>query len=188
MSIQDELREHVYARRIMYVKPLFGPNVRHVYATAEVFEQLDERTADERFHRSAAQLKAWLDNFSRGNRIVVGDRKSKTCDMKRLDTSGDLWEIRKRNTPSTRIFGHFIEPDCFLALGVHLVTDLFEGSAGWISKNWLGQKIREYFPNWGREIRNAKAEWRRLFPAYTPHTAETLNDYISRAQHENDLK
>ena len=65
-----------------------------------------------------------------------------------------------------------------MALGIHLVSNLFAENMGWISRNWLGQKLRKYSPNWGREIRNAKAEWRKLFPTYTPHTAEALSGYL----------
>lgn len=185
MSIHGELLQHLEDRAVVHVAPYFGPQIRSVYATADVFRQLDDETANEASQRNAAQLRSWLDNFSRGNTVIVGGRKSKCADMKRLECAGDIWEIRKRKEPSTRIFGCFIEHDMFMALGVHLVSDLFVG-AGEI-RNWLGEKVRDYLPNWDREIRNSKAEWRRLFHTYQPHSAETVSGYLSFARHERDI-
>jgi hypothetical protein len=185
MSILVQLSEHVREQRIVHVVPPFGPQVRDVYATRAVFEQLDPDTADARFDGSAGALRGWLDNFSRGRRIVVGNRKSKKADMKILERSGGVWEIRKRASPSTRIFGHFIEPNCFLAVDVHLVSDLFDEV--WEIKNWLNEKIGEVFPNWASEIRNCKSEWRKLFPTYDSFIAETISGYLSYATHEGDL-
>lgn len=185
MSIHGVLCECLEDKRVVHVTPPFGPQIRHVYATAEVFRQLDAATADPRFQGQAGELRGWLDNFSRGRRIVVGDRDSKTADMKCLERSQGVWSIRKRKAPSTRIFGHFIETDVFLALGVHLVTDLFDEV--WDIRNWMRLKIGEFFPSWATEIRNCKAEWRKLFPTYQPHTAETLSGYLSYATHERDL-
>ena len=187
MSIQGLILEHLKERRIMHVPPHFGPQVRHVYATADVFRQLDAGTAEPALQEGSAALRGALDNFSRGNRMVVGARDSKTANLKILDKSQGVWEIRKRDTPSTRVFGFFVEHDCFMAIDVHLVSYLLEGNKGWDVTNWLGEKIREIFPNWQREIRNTKAIWRNLFLTYPPLTSETLSDYLSYASDERGL-
>lgn len=187
MSILSLLEQRVKEQRIVHVAPLFGPQVRYVYATPDVFRQLDPSTADPEFQGGAGELRGALDNFSRGNRMVVGNRDSKTANLKILEQSEGVWEIRKRETPSTRIFGHFVEHDCFMALDAHLVSYLFEGNKGWVIRNWLGQKAHEIFPNWKREIRNCKVSWRNLFLTYPPHIAETISGYLSFAIDERTL-
>lgn len=183
MSIHEVLKDHVGCGRLIHVTPLFpGASLeRLVYANPVVFQQLDPATADDELAESSGHLRGWLDNFTRGRRIVVGPRRSKNVDMKLLVPEVDeVWEIRKRDAPSARIFGHFLERDVFVALGARSVTALF-------SDVWLSKSAVEILPIWNQEIRNCKARWRALFATYRPHSGERISDYLTSATDERAL-
>jgi hypothetical protein len=175
MSIYVELKARIAEGRLVQVTPILGgAQARIVYATPEVFTQLEPSTADADFAASSGHLRRWLDGFTNGKQLVVGPRRSRTCDMKRLDPQRDeVWEIRKQDQPSIRLFGRFVEKDVFVVTNMELVTALF-------SMEWF-VKGASTWPIWKREIRNCKASWRRLFHTYQPHSGSNLNDYLSAA-------
>ena len=115
-----------------------------------------------------------LEAISSGNRLVIGHRRDKQCDIKRLEPfAGEVWEIRERDSPSIRIFFRFLDLDCLATTNLKFVKELF----GII---WLRKGI-EFWPIWRIEIRRCKAIWRKLFLTYTPHTGVHLNDYLSNS-------
>ncbi len=175
MSIHEVLKANVDDGRLIEIEPIFGVgSARAVYAVPEVFAQLEPETADPEFQSSSGELRRWLDSFIMGKKLVVGPRSSRTCDMKRLDPSPDeIWEIRKQDSPSIRLFGRFVETDIFVVTNMELVAILF--SVEWF-RTW---------PIWKREIRNCKAAWRRMFATYPPHSGSNLSDYLSRAVSES---
>lgn len=132
MSIKQCLADRVVEGRMFQVTPLI-PNpkgqLRSVWAEKTVFAQLDRATAGEKFRRESGRLRRKLEGIATGNRIVVGNRRDKQCDMKRLEpTSKEVWEIRERAHPSIRLFSRFVErdwrllisnscPHCLLLLG-----------------------------------------------------------------------
>lgn len=179
MSIQDVLEANVAGGRLVDVRPIVGGSrVRFIFAVPEVFAQLEPSTAEKDFQSSTGHMRRWMDSFSKGRKLKVGPRQSRTCDMKRLDPPGDeVWEIRKQDQPSVRLFGRFVAKDEFVVTNLELVATLF-------SMQWL---IRGFstWPIWNREIRNCKAAWRRLFSTYPPHTGSKLSDYLSRADPES---
>ena len=178
MSRLDVLRECVNDRRLFEVVPILpGPQGRIVYATPEVFRQLDPSTADLEIAAGAGELRSWLDAFTKERWITVGNRRSRHADMKILEPENDeVWEIRKRETPSTRIFGRFADKNIFVATNIRTVKDLF-------SLEWKINGLVTW-PIWRAEIRRCKAIWRTLFLTYPPHTGNSLDDYLSLATEE----
>ena len=163
---------------LVEVKPIDGgKGVRTVFAAPDVFAQLEPGSAKNEFRSSTGHLRKWLDSFSNGRRLVVGPRRSRTCDMKRLDPAEDeVWEIRKQDRPSVRLFGCFVAKDELVLTNMELVATLF--SSEWFIKG------ASTWPIWKSEIRNCKASWRRLFHTYPPYAGSKLSDYLSRADPE----
>lgn len=177
MSIRECLRDRVAEQRMFEIKPLLPSSKgtpRSVWAEADVYNQLSPSTATEEYRLEAGRLRRKLEGVARGSRIVIGNRRDKACDIKRLEPfSGEVWELRERDDPSIRIFFRFIERDCIASTNLRFVKDLF-------GLEWLRKGI-EFWPVWRIEIRRCKAIWRALFMTYPPHSGETLNDYISNA-------
>lgn len=181
MSIRDVLEGHLRDARLIQITPILGgPEARVFYAVPDVFAELDPGTASQNYASSAGQMRALIDNFTSGKQIVVGDRRSKLCNMKRLEPEADeVWEIRKREDPSVRLFGRFVEKDAFVITNMETVANLF--LLEWIVKGF------SVWPIWRREIRNCKAVWRQLFHPYPPHHGSVLDDYLSNATYQGSL-
>lgn len=156
-----------------------GHRVRLVFAPPDVARELDPTTCREIDRGNAGQLRAWIDGFTRGRRVTVGSDGNRHVDIKILNPRADkVWELRKRETPSTRIFGRFAMKDVFIATNIRTSADLF--SVEWASQGSLR------WPVWWREIRTCKARWRLLFGGYPPVSGGNLNDYLSHASDERD--
>jgi hypothetical protein len=182
MSIEELLKVRLDDGDLIEVTPIRGgpKGPRVVYATPQVFAQLEPTTATADYASSSGHLRRWLDGFTRGKRLVIGPRRSRSCDMKQLEpTADEVWEIRKQDQPSVRLFGRFIDKDAFVATNMELVSNLF-------AVEWIVRGLSRW-PIWKREIRNCKAVWRRLFLTYPPHTGSSLDDYLSAADRERDL-
>jgi hypothetical protein len=164
-------------RRIVEVVPLLQSGKarpRSVWAEAFVFDQLSPGTANPEYELEAGRLRRKLENIVVGKRIVVGNRKDKNCDLKRLEPhSAEVWEIRERDNPGIRIFFRFVEKDCLAATNIRFVRDLF-------GVRWFRNGL-EIWPAWRAEIRRCKAIWRNLFLTHPPHSGVKLDDYISDA-------
>lgn len=177
MSIRQCLSDRVREGRVFEVVPLLPSpkgRPRSVWAESFVFEQLSPDTAAEQYSRESGRMRRKLEGIVSGKRVVVGNRRDKTCDMKRLDpASNEVWEVRECDDPSVRIFFRFIERDCIAATNVRFVSDLF--AIQWIRKGL------EFWPIWWAEIQRCKSVWRGLFLTYPPHSREHLDDYISNA-------
>lgn len=113
-------------------------------------------------------LRADLDKFTEGQLLSVGQhpfKKKKTAYLCRLSPPMDeVWEIRSCDPrPGIRVFGRFCEYDTFLAL-MHFHREDLGGPDD---------------PAWPQIVNKCKAEWRKLFPTYDPHTGDTPHDYVS---------
>lgn len=169
MSISLEIRARREEGRLVLMQPLVpGPHVRSLFAEESLFRDIDDgqRQLTGTLAYRVGQLRSDFDHFSAGGTTVVGYGTENTCLFKQLDPRAEeVWEIRSRNPkPAIRVFGRFAEADCFIATHWCLRTDLG------------GPDSRE----WATEIRRCKAEWKKLFPTYDPHTGTSANDYISR--------
>jgi hypothetical protein len=177
MSIRQCLADRVNEKRLFEVRPLLPSSKgrpRSVWAEKFVFDQLSPDSAAEEYALEAGRLRRKLEGIANGKRIVVGNRRDKDCDLKRLEPSAnEVWEIRERDDPSVRIFVRFVERDCLAATNIRVVRDLF-------ALSWFRNGL-EFWPVWRMEIRRCKTIWRALFLTYPPHTGASLNDYLSNA-------
>src|SRR4051812_11217573 len=108
MSIRQCLAERVTENRVFEIEPLLPSTKgrpRSVWAEKFVFEQLSPESANEEYALESGRLRRKLEGIVRGKRVVVGNRRDKSCDVKRLEPfSKEVWEIRERFDPSVRIF------------------------------------------------------------------------------------
>jgi hypothetical protein len=134
---------------------------RYIFVAAEVAELLDGPWDELEIEIRWRRVRADLERFVTGGLIVVGDDGS----MKPLKPEADeIWEIRCIDPdPSVRIFGSFSERDVFIALGRRYRQELAEKGS----------------TEWAEAIRACKADWRRLFFTYPPHSGSSINEYLS---------
>ncbi len=170
MSIRDEISSRRAEGRLYCLLPaLIGtPAVRTVFVSPEVNDVVFGPWNDKKFEGRAGGLRADLDMFTSGMVISVGQdpfKKRKNAYMSPLAPAIDqVWEIRSRDPkPGIRVFGQFSEKDVFVALTWGFRENL--GGPG--SHKWRDTRER------------CKAEWRKLFSTYSPHTGKSPHDYIS---------
>lgn len=145
----------------------------------EVALEVDPETAESLAPENAGQLRAWIDGFTNGRIVTVGSDKNRTVDLKILNPQREeVWELRKRDAPSTRIFGRFATRDVFVATNICTSSDLF--SMQWVTDGYVR------WPVWRREIRRCKAVWRSLFDTYQPVSGGNLSDYLTNARDERN--
>lgn len=175
MSILNLLKARIDEQQLIALEPLLGgPQVRNVFLTPSVMAQLSPDTSEHDFEMEAGRLRRRLESIVVGDPLVVGHRRDKVCDLKRLDPSSDeVWEIRERPDPGIRVFFRFVEYDCIAATNIRLVRHLFAF--------WWKRSGADYWPAWRAEIRRCKAIWRNLFVTYAPHSGVRINDYLSNA-------
>ena len=170
MSIRDEISSRCNEGRLYCLVPaLIGtPVVRTMFVSPEVNDVVFGPWNDKEIESRAGRLRADLDMFTSGMVISVGEnpfKKKKTAYMSPLDpTINEVWQIRSRDPkPGIRVFGQFSERDVFVSLTWGCRANL--GGPG--SREWRDTRER------------CKAEWRKLFPAYNPHTGNDPDEYIS---------
>lgn len=181
MSIHTILTECVNDGRLIEVRSILGGHRRRlVFAPPEVAMELDPITSRQIDRGNAGQLRAWIDGFTRGRRVTVGADGNRHVDIKILNPRSDeVWELRKRDAPSTRIFGRFAMRDVFIATNIRTSLDLF--SIQWVTDGYVR------WPVWRQEIRRCKARWRSLFVNYQPVSGGDLDEYLSNASDERDI-
>lgn len=177
MSIRQCLFDRVAEGRVFEVRALLPSTrgqTRSVWAEAGVYAQLRPETATEEYALESGRLRRKLEGIASGKRVVVGARRDKSCDLKRLEPpANEVWEIRERVDPSVRVFFRFMEHDCLVATNLRFVRDLF--GVMWFRRG------SDFWPVWRREIRRCKATWRTLFITHPPHSGASINDYLSNA-------
>jgi hypothetical protein len=105
-----------------------------------------------------AKVRAQLKTYVVGDYIQDDDVDF----FRRLDPEGnrnhyDLWEIKVPIAPAMRIFGAFVEFDCF---------------AAFTSRPRKGCR-------YGEAMRKADSEWNKIFPGYSRHNGWPLDQCIS---------
>ncbi len=165
MSINQDILDRKSEGRLVQLSPrvLSDPNLRSLYLTPELHEEVFRSRADDKEIERYARLQADLEVFI----------TSETLDPKYLyglsPASEGIWEIRSvRPRPSIRVFGMFAVKDRFIATHSALRNPL----GGW--KSW----------DWAVEIRRTKAIWRNLFPSHGPITSTDMNELITGALNE----
>ncbi len=169
MSIYDEIAHRVSEKRLFALAPAL-PNVttaRRIYISPEISSLLFGPWDEPEWEERCGYLRADFDRFLEGRLITAAARpyKAKTAYIAQLDAPRDeVWEIRSRDPdPGLRVFGRFADTDVFIALTWSKRADL------------KGPTSRE----WRDAIEGCKAEWRKLFPAYSPISGVNIHDYIS---------
>jgi hypothetical protein len=166
MSIRDEIRRCAGADPplLVRVQPFNQrlPIVRWLYASPEEAQFIHgpwKSIEDEILGR---RVQAVVEKFMGGNLILI----SEDGYMKQLCPAADeIWEIRCLEQPMIRLLGAFTEKNFFIILG-------------WRYRAYLGVKGSQ---EWADALRAFKADWRRLFHTYTPHTGNDADDYLSNA-------
>lgn len=173
MSIRDEIDRHVAAGVLRLLPPLVpgAQRKRTLLVTQEVWDWLSGPWQGAPGEERRFQLRAFLDRFTEGALINVGDNGYMKPARKRHE---EVWWIRSRRPrPSIRVLGRFALVDTYILTTWGFVSDLG------------GPKSRE----WRDTIVRCKTEWRKLFPAHDPISSEDIHDYISEnVIDERDLK
>jgi len=170
MSIRDEIVNRCDEGRLVGLEQALpgSPAVRTMFVSLDIHNLVIGPWNDKKIEYRSGLLRADLDMFISGMVISVGQhpyKKKNSAYMSPLDPPADeVWEIRSRDPkPGIRVFGHFSEKDIFVALT-------------WGFRELLGgPKSRE----WRNAREECKAEWRKLFHPYKPHTGSTPDDYTS---------
>ena len=117
-----------------------------------------------------------LDEFVSGKilHVALVSKRHKNAELARLSPPNDeIWELRSQAPPpGLRLFGRFAERDCFIGL-ICLERKSLGGKSNNIW-NWVSNSI--------------KSKWQNLFPAYSPFSGDTVNDYLTNAYDIDDLK
>lgn len=170
MSIRGEIASRCDERRLFALEQAIPGSsaVRTMFVSPDLNSLILGPWDDKQIAHRAGRLRANFDMFISGLVISVGQhpyKKKISAYMSPLDPPPDeVWEIRSRDPkPGIRVFGRFSEKDVFVALTWGYREDLH------------GPKSRE----WRDAREGCKAEWRRLFHPYGPHTGSTPHDYIS---------
>lgn len=170
MSIRNEINHRCGENRLFHLPHALPgqPMERTMFVSQEVYKAVSGPWKPSEAHRMS-MLRADLDMFTEGKIISVAEdpyKKPKSTYMARVDPPGDqVWDIRSRDPkPGVRVLGCFGETDTFIAL----VWDYREPLNGPGSREW-----RDF-------IERCKAEWRKLFHPYQPHSGSTISDYVSQ--------
>lgn len=170
MSIRVEINQRIYEKRLWQLNPMVStdPCVRWMFITEEIRSFLIGPWDSTEDQIRAGVLRAYMDEFSKGNPISLDLRpydKNKAVYMAALDPVEDnVFTIRNRDKPSIRVFGSFAKKDVFVAT----VWDYRNNLGGPNSKEW--RDLRE----------RSKAVWRQLFNQYQSFSGATPDDYASK--------
>lgn len=169
MSIREMIEFNVKEGRLFPLTPVMpdAPIERMMLLSQEMENTLLGIGIKSSFKPRIGRLRDDLESFVTG-RVISLELKPYTAReayMARLDKPTDeVWDIRSRDpSPALRVFGRFAEQDIFIAFF-------------WEIRKRLGDKQS---PCWAPLIRRCKADWRKLFNPYPPHSGNTIHDYVS---------
>ncbi len=181
MSIRDEINYRIDEGRLFRLEPRIVGDAkeRTVLMSMEINLMVNGPWSDGPMGNRCAILRAELENFVSGEPITVcwnPFRANDTHQMGRLDKVEDeIWDYRSVHpSPGLRIFCRFAEKDVLVAL----TCSPRSVQVSWLSRLPL---LRGSSSEWKIAKRECRAEWAKLFPAYSPMTGENVNDYITNA-------
>jgi len=171
MSISDLIRAHVATGKLEEFSPplKFIEVHRGLFLSADITEAFqDDYFADQEHAYRFGEIAADFVRFVSGKEITFGMdpwKKDNCAIMARLDPveDGAVCVRLREPRPAVRIFGFFVAPDNFVAIR-------------WMWRKNLGGMGD---PRWKREIENARARWRDLFPDHHPLVGDSVDDYIT---------
>ena len=171
MSIHTHLDQQVQAGRLGIWKPA-TPGIeftRTLLFTQEIYDafQPDSWKDYEKPYRFGL-LRADFDHFTSGGEITIAMDpydKDQAAFFARVDPVAlGVVDIRSRSPkPAVRVFGAFVEADCFVAMKAVFRTELGVGN------------------NWDRLREDAIAIWGRDFEGFERLIGDNVNDYVTSA-------
>lgn len=177
MSIQDLIDQREREGRLFELRPRMpdDPIERSMYVSEEVWRLVDGPWADESMARRCGRLRADMEQFVSGRMVAISltPYEAKTALFGLLDKPADgIFDFRSCDpSPGLRLFGAFAQADVFVALTCAPRS---------IPVEFLNRPpLKDDAKLWAKAIRECKAEWRKLFHPYQPHTGGKASDYIS---------
>lgn len=152
------------------------PIERSMFVSEEIWRLVQGPWAGDEMAGRCGLLRADMEQFVSGR--VVGvcltPYSAKHALFGLLDAPADgIWDFRSVDpSPGLRLFGAFAATDVFVALTCAPRSVPVE----YLARTPLGKaQSRE----WAKAIRECKAEWRKLFQPYQPHTGGKASDFVS---------
>ena len=168
MSIRDEIQRCLTEQSLFVHALAVAEEVKRCMLLSREIKNLLEGPWDDgnTAYRSGP-LRDDLDRFVAGRPLAIAQApyQARTSYLAQLDEPRDeVWEIRSRDPkPAIRVFGRFAEKDVFVAL----IWSYREPLGGPGSREWRDA------------IETSKAEWRKLFFTWPPHSGGSAGDYLS---------
>jgi hypothetical protein len=155
--------------KLFILKPLMGDDEetpRIVYVTADIAAAVEFPFSDTVEGERLGHFRAWLDDFVAGAYISVSedpDRKPPWTMLSRVhDVRDEFWSIRIHEplaTAGIRSLGAFWSLNEFVALT-------------WAKREDIGADFND-------EVKEAQERWRDLFKTETPHSGDSLDEYLT---------
>jgi hypothetical protein len=176
MSIDAEIVLRIAEGRLFRLSPSIpgDPEERTVLVSREIRNLLEGPWANDAARRRCGRLRADFESIIKGEVITVSwtPYQAGHAMIGKLDAD-EVYDLRSQDPkPGLRVFFRFADRDVMVALtcGPRSVN------VDWLPREPLGHR---YSREWRDAIEECKAEWRKLFPAHSAHTGDSLHDYIS---------
>lgn len=169
----------VESQRLFKLERTFAsdPGSRVMLLHPELATLLEEGLTDQRIGR----LQADLEMFVMGQELALSTvpYEHRTAYMGLLAPEAEgTWEIRSRDPkPGMRVFGRFVQKDCFVALGWGLRS---RPDARWPHKQPLGDRNSLQYQLCQIEVLQ---RWAELFPGHDPLTGSDIDELLSEKYH-----
>lgn len=174
MSIHDSICYWIAEKRLFELNPVFesDPIERTLIVSKEIYDLLEGPWLDDSWARRCRRLQATLEAYVKGQRIGICLKpyKAASAYMARLNKPSDeVWDIRSTDpNPALRVFGRFADRNLFVALIWSPRSVEIPAS----QRPPLGPRDSD---EWRDAIVECKAEWKKLFPSYSPIHGDRIN-------------
>lgn len=182
MSTRGWIGELVRHGRLVSMEPVFSgdPIARQMFLSPEVSALIEGPWPSAKAEKRCGHLRADLESFVLGREVGVCNRpfEARTATMGLLSpVTNGVWDIRSQEPrPGIRVLGFFAERDVFVALvpaSRSIVTDF-------IPRGPLGDRDSR---EWRSIIREARLQWKALFPNHNPIGGSDIDEYLSGKYH-----
>jgi hypothetical protein len=176
MSIQGLIDQRVSEGRLFELRPRMqdDPIERSLYVSEEVWRLVDGPWESDSIARRCGRLRDDMERFVAGRYVALSltPYEAKTALFGLLDATEDgIWDFRSCDPePGLRLFGAFADTDTFVALTCAPRS---------VPVEFLQRRPLLDSHEWAIAIRACKAEWRKLFHSYRPHTGGNASDFVS---------
>lgn len=180
--MRDWIKTLLSNGRLFELEPSFegDPIKRRMLLSDEVWGLLSGPWGSKTEERRCQALRADLEAFVKGEELSVSVTPRKAGDhlLGLLDPPRDgVWDIRSQDPrPGLRVVGRFAAKDVF----VGLIPASRSVAVPYITRGPMGDYGS---PQWKEIIRQAKADWRRLFPMFPPVSGVNVSELLSEKFH-----